>query len=117
MGTSWRRPAPTVTVYSSAKIAFSAAAMDALGQPAAVCYLVSDGSRVLGFRAAEPGTPDSFRVSPPSNTATARTVLAYLKADLAVTRRYPLTQAGGTWCIDLDAPGELVRHGRRPRGG
>jgi hypothetical protein len=124
LGRSWRRPRPAVTVHRCGRIAFNGAAMAALGSPPAVEYLADREGRVLGFRTAEPGSRDAYRVSGKSHTASARLVLRYLEADLSVTRRYPLTESGGVPCIDLGQPGELVTYrsvravaGSRPEAG
>lgn len=110
-----------VTVQYRGQISFNPAAMQALGNPSAVTFLVDKADRLLGFRAVDlvqnsgrPKAPgDSAVVRTPGATVAAVRVLRYLEADLSQSRRYPLTALDGVHCIDLKQPGAVVTSNRR----
>jgi hypothetical protein len=112
-----RRLGETVTVQRAGVISFSTASMAALGNPRAVVYLVDREDRVLGFRAAPPGTPNASLIGGTGHTASGVAVLKYMEADLSESRRYPLVVMDGVYCIDLKQPGEVVANGGSTRQG
>lgn len=119
--TDSRRRAPAVTVLRRGQISFNPAAMLALGNPAAVTFLVEKDECLLGFRATEVVEGEGRRkatgagvvVRPPGATVAAVPVLRYLGADLSASRRYPLVLLDGVHCIDLKQPGTVVTSNRR----
>jgi hypothetical protein len=112
-GAGRRRGGNTVTVHRAGVVSFSAVAMAVLGNPRAVVYLIDKDDRLLGFRAVEPGTPNASMVGGSGHTASAASVLKYMKADLSQSRRYPLVEIDGVQVIDLKEPGTPVTINRR----
>lgn len=113
--TQRRRKGATVTVMHPGRLSFSRDALAALGNPKAIVYLVDREQRLLGFRAARPGSKEVAVVRDPG-IAAAGPVLRYLNADLSVTRRYPLIHEDDYYYIDLKQPGAIVSSNRRGTG-
>jgi len=98
-------------VLARGLLVLSVDTMEALGHPAAIRFLTDRDEKLLGFRPAEHG-PKTNAVNSRSRNVSAAQVLKFLGADLTASRRYPLIEIDGTWCIDLKSPGTEVGRGR-----
>jgi len=107
-----------VTIQRRGLITFNKAAVRALGNPAAVMFLVDEEERLLGFRGVT--TNGMGRSAPavmrgPGAKISAVTVLRHLNVDHSRPRRYPLILMDGIHCIDFKQPGAIVTNNRRGR--
>lgn len=109
------RAEAAVTIQRRGLISFNPAAMQVLGQPEAVVFLVDEGERLLGFRRADPRRAGrkASAVRAPGHLVSATLVLGHLEVDLSESRRYPLVVVDGTPCVDLKQPGTVVTSNRR----
>ena len=103
----------TVTVTSRGLITFSGAAWEALGSPEAITFLCDRGESLIGFRGAPPGSANAHSVRGKQHIVSAVAFLRFIKMDTGQSRRWPLIQADGTYCIDLNQPGTPVTSNRR----
>ncbi len=120
VGSGWRkRQGPSVTVQRRGSLSFSQAAMEMLGNPGALVFLVDQDERLVGFRKAPRSARNARVVTSPfagTYTVSARALCTFLGLDLSEARRYPLAEIDGTPCIDLKQPGAIVTSNRRGTG-
>lgn len=112
---------PTLTVTVRGTLNINEPALIALGKPDAVVLLYDRDEAVIGVRPADREDPNAYRVAQlgsgsHSRTIVARDFCAWIGADLADARRYPLTMDGDIGCVSLRGPSRIVT-GNRNRAG
>jgi len=112
-GSRRRSTHATVTITRRGVITFSGAAWEALGSPAAVTFLYYREERLAGFRSTAAAHQNAHRVRGKQHVASAVAFLRFIKLDASQTRRWPLIQVDGTYCIDLKEAGTPVTSNRR----
>jgi hypothetical protein len=107
---------PRVTLQRNGKMSLNQAAIQALGNPAAVVFLYDARTRSIGLRAATRRLQHAYQVSKHGTSAATVTVAAFAKhygIDLSTTRSYDAELDEDILVFELDKGVASGRSGRR----
>jgi hypothetical protein len=100
---------PLVTIQKRGTMSFNGAAYAALGEPAALELLFDRTEQLVGFRAAEPATPDAYALRKQGRAAnyivSGQAFTQYFEIATDTARRYPAELRDGVLVVDLKQPG------------
>lgn len=111
---------PLVSLQRKGAFTLNRAAFVALGEPKAVQLLFDPHERIIGFRTADPGEPNTYavRVTEPAGpyAISGISFVKHYEIPVDVARRWPATFADGVLFFALDDPAvELVGRDARAR--
>lgn len=112
---------PTLTVTVRGTLNINEPAYIALGKPEAVVLMYDRAEAVVGLRPVVRKEPNAYRVGPLGNagkswTIVAKDFCAWIGADLAEARRYPLTVDDGVGHVALRGDARVVTGNRNRKG-
>ena len=108
---------PMVTLQKHGVLSLNAAAVAALGSPAAVELLYDRAEQIIGLRPAEAGAPNAYPVWSGKGSAPAQVSAAaftrYYEIRTGLARRRVAVMNDGVLCIDLKQLGTITSRGRK----
>lgn len=108
---------PTLTVTVRGTLNLNEAAFVTLGKPEAVVLLYDRDEAVIGLRPSSREEPNAYLVGRLGNGGKSRTIVckdfcAWIGADLAEARRYPLAMEDDVGCVALRGTARVVTGNR-----
>ena len=108
---------PMVTLQKHGVLSLNAAAVAALGSPAAVELLYDRAEQIIGLRPAEADAPNAYPVWSGKGSAPAQVSAAaftrYYEIRTGLARRRVAVMKDGVLCIDLKQAGTITSRGRK----